>query len=156
MNDHESHYKPLQGWSHMISTFIELHETTPEVKVVGAWTFHHASSRIIIITLFPTLSWVITNNPNLSDHYKACQQPWPSLPTLPTMGRKRGRNDDAAVPPTPVALTAAGRAVATEEALPEVWCYGVEALSSGCCARLAGCSKGHWVVQCILVLLSKG
>ncbi|CAL1130524.1 unnamed protein product [Cladocopium goreaui] len=65
------------------------------------------------------------------------------------MGRKRGRNDDPAPSSTapPVAL-AAGRGAPVEApdvVLPEVWCYGVDALSSGCCGRLAACSKGFYL-----------
>ena len=73
----------------------------------------------------------------------------PRRETPHTMGRKRGRNDDPAPSSTapPVAL-AAGRGAPVEApdvVLPEVWCYGVDALSSGCCGRLAACSKGHLV-----------
>ena len=62
------------------------------------------------------------------------------------MGRKRGRNDDPTPSSAPPAALAAARGAAVEApdaALPEVWCYGVAALSSGCCGRLAACSKGH-------------
>eukprot|EP00435_Cladocopium_sp_Y103_P018191 s2929_g4.t1 len=64
------------------------------------------------------------------------------------MGRKRGRNDDPTPFSTapPAALAAArGAAVEAPDALPEVWCYGVDALSSGCCGRLAACSQGFYL-----------
>lgn len=62
------------------------------------------------------------------------------------MGRKRGRNDAGDTTATCSALWAADVLdVADSEVQPvrpEVWCYGVAALSSTCCARLATCSKG--------------
>lgn len=62
------------------------------------------------------------------------------------MGRKRGRNDAGDATATCSALWAADVLdVADSEAQPvrpEVWCYGVAALSSTCCGRLATCSKG--------------
>lgn len=62
------------------------------------------------------------------------------------MGRKRGRNDAGDTTPTCSALWAADVLdVADSDAQPvrpEVWCYGVAALSSTCCGRLATCSKG--------------
>lgn len=62
------------------------------------------------------------------------------------MGRKRGRNDAGDTTASCSALWAADVLdVADSEAQPvrpEVWCYGVAALSSTCCGRLATSSKG--------------
>eukprot|EP00434_Breviolum_minutum_P006226 symbB.v1.2.005491.t1/scaffold321.1/size229442/4 len=65
------------------------------------------------------------------------------------MGRKRGRNDAGDTTASCSALWAADVLdVADSEAQPvrpEVWCYGVAALSSTCCGRLATSSKGFYL-----------
>ncbi|CAK9106747.1 unnamed protein product [Durusdinium trenchii] len=54
------------------------------------------------------------------------------------MGRKRAAAESAPSAPGATAAERRGQ-------MAEVWCFGLEALSSNCCARLAQCSKGFYV-----------